>query len=154
MLVLLGLVLLLLAGLLALAGVLPLRQQRRQRALLVVPQGWVPAPGIVRSERTHVVGSEHHGVVVRQPFVEFRDARGVTHTFLSERRGTIVPTPGTPVRVFHHPQDPRRAVLDPSLVPEVDRGRGGAVVGVMLGCLVAPVVLALVVGAIAAFAAA
>ncbi|GAB2931574.1 hypothetical protein GCM10027047_29900 [Rhodococcus aerolatus] len=93
-------------------------------------------------------------MVVRQPFVEFRDARGGTHTFLSERRGTIVPTPGTPVRVFHHPHDPRQAVLDPSLVPEADRGSGGTVAVVLLGCLVAPVVLALLLGALAAFLAA
>lgn len=154
MLVLLGLVLLLLAALLAALGALPLRRQRRQQALLLVPPGWVAAPGIVRSERTHVVGSEHSGVVVRQPFVEFRDARGATHTFLSERRGTIMPTPGTPVRVFHHPLDPRQARLDPALVPDADRGSGGVVAGVLAGCVIAPMVLALLLGALAAFVAA
>ncbi len=113
----LGLILLVLPVLIVAGfGTRQVRETGGDRAIPTVPEGWVPARGVVVDERTwHRRRRTPDGTVqpVRQPVITFQSTDGREITFTSRLHAAGLPRPGALVGVFHDPGDPTRACIAP-----------------------------------------
>lgn len=119
----LGLILLVTPVLLAaIFGTRQVRESRQARQLGMVPDGWVPARGVVVDERTshrRRKGADGSVQPVRQPVITFQSADGREITFNSRINAPGMPRPGTLVEVFHDPDDPTRACIAPESLGDI-----------------------------------
>ncbi len=113
----LGLLLLVLpVVIVAVFGTRQVRETGGDRTITTVPDGWVPARGVVVDERTwHRKRRTPDGTVqaVRQPVITFQSTDGREITFTSRLHAAGLPRPGALVGVFHDPSDPTRACISP-----------------------------------------
>ncbi len=113
----LGLLLLVLPVLIvAVFGTRQVRETGGDRTITTVPDGWVPARGVVVDERTwHRKRRTPDGSVqpIRQPVITFQSTDGREITFTSRLHAAGLPRPGALIGVFHDPQDPTRACISP-----------------------------------------
>jgi hypothetical protein len=113
----LGLLLLVLpVFIVAVFGTRQVRETGGDRTITVVPDGWLPARGVVVDERTwHRRRRTPDGSVqpVRQPVITFQSTDGREITFTSRLHAAGLPRPGALVGVYHDPNDPTRACIAP-----------------------------------------
>jgi hypothetical protein len=119
----LGLILLVTPVILAAVfGTRQIRESKRARSTDYVPEGWVPAHGVVVDERSwrrrRRTASGAKGRV-RQPVITFQSADGREITFSSRIHAAGMPRPGALVEIYHDPLDPTRACIAPESIPDV-----------------------------------
>jgi hypothetical protein len=106
----------------AVFGTRQVRESKQARSTVAVPEGWVPAHGVVVDERTWrrrrrtKSGSK---APVRQPVITFQSADGREITFSSRIHAAGMPRPGALVEVYHDPDDPTLACIAPESLPDV-----------------------------------
>lgn len=119
----LGLLLLVIPVLLAaIFGTRQVKESRQARQLGVVPEGWLPARGVVVDERTsHRRAKAADGTLqpVRQPIITYQSVDGREITFSSRIHAPGMPRPGTLVAVYHDPDDPTRACIGPESLGDI-----------------------------------
>jgi hypothetical protein len=106
----------------AVYGTKRVRNSDRTRQISRVPDGWVPARGVVVDERlraTRRLAPDGKPERMRQPVITFQSADGREVTFRSRLRATAMPRPGSLVGIYHDPVDPTRACIAPESLPEV-----------------------------------
>ena len=111
----------------AVYGTKRIRNSDRTRRISRVPEGWVPARGVVVDERLRTTGrltADGQPERMHQPVITFQSADGREVTFKSRLRATAMPRPGALVGVYHDPADPTRACIAPGIV-----ARGGGADG-------------------------
>ncbi len=119
----LGLLLLVIPVLLAaIFGTRQVKESRQARQLGAVPDGWLPARGVVVDERTsrrRRKAADGSLQPVRQPIITFQSADGREITFSSRIHAPGMPRPGTLVEVYHDPADPTRACIAPESLGDI-----------------------------------
>lgn len=103
-------------------GTRQIRESKRSRTPARVPEGWLPARGVVVDERTwRRRRKTTDGTVqpVRQPIITFQSADGREITFSSRIHAAGTPRPGALVAVYHDPADPTLACISPESLPNV-----------------------------------
>lgn len=115
----LALMLLVIPAVLAgLFGTREVRATHRERAVPSVPQGWVPARGVIVDEQL-TAGRGGEGNPLRRPVVTYETADGREVTFTSRIQAAGMPKRGTALAVFHDPARPTRACIDPQALAGV-----------------------------------
>ena len=119
----LGLLLLVTPVFLAAAfGTRQIRESKSARTIGAVPDGWLPARGVVVDENTSnrrrraPDGSRQR---IRQPIITYQSADGREITFTSRIRAPGMPRPGALVEIYHDPIDPTRACIAPESLSEI-----------------------------------
>lgn len=118
-------------------GTRQVRESADGRAFSTVPEGWVPARGVVvdesssRRRRRTVDGTRQS---VRRPIITYQSTDGREITFTSRIRAAGMPRPGALVGVYHDPVDPTRACIAPESLKNVRAPMGGAA-RVMVGVI-------------------
>ncbi|MEP6560520.1 MAG: DUF3592 domain-containing protein, partial [Nakamurella sp.] len=103
-------------------GTRQIRESKRGRKPAAVPDGWLPARGVVVDERTwrrRRKSSDGRKQQVRQPIITFQSVDGREITFSSRIHAAGTPRPGALVAVYHDPVDPTRACIAPESLPNV-----------------------------------
>ena len=126
----LGVLLLIVPVVLAAAfGTRQVRESNAGRAFSKVPDGWLPAHGVVvdeRSWRRRRRTPDGTRQPMRQPIITFQSTDGREITFTSRIHAAGMPRTGALVEVFHDPVDPTLACIAPSSLKNVAAPLGGA----------------------------
>jgi hypothetical protein len=134
----LGLLLLIVPVVLTAAfGTRQVRESNTGRASSKVPDGWLPARGVVvdeRSWRRRRRTPDGTRQPMRQPIITFQSTDGREITFTSRIHAAGMPRPGALVEVFHDPADPTRACIGPTELTNVAAPLAGAA-KVMIGII-------------------
>ena len=134
----LGLLLLIVPVVLTAAfGTRQVRESNAGRASSKVPDGWLPARGVVvdeRSWRRRRRTPDGTRQPMRQPIITFQSTDGREITFTSRIHAAGMPRPGALVEVFHDPADPTRACIGPTELTNVAAPLAGAA-KVMIGII-------------------
>lgn len=115
------LALLLLAVPAVLAGMFGTREVKaahRERAVPSVPDGWLPARGVIVDEQL-TAGRGGEANPLRRPTVTYQTADGREVTFTSRIQAAGMPRRGSALAVFHDPDRPTRACIDPQALTGV-----------------------------------
>ncbi|HEY5114775.1 MAG TPA: DUF3592 domain-containing protein [Nakamurella sp.] len=110
-------------------GTRQVRESSHGRAFTTVPDGWLPARGVVvdeRSWRRRRRAQDGTKQPMRQPIITFQSTDGREITFTSRIHAAGMPRPGALVGVFHDPGDPTRACIAPDALKNVAAPMGGA----------------------------
>jgi len=109
----------------AILGTREVRSVERGRRITTVPDGWLPARGVVVDERVSRRGKDP-GARPRRPVITFQSVDGREVTFTSRIEAAGMPRPGALVAVYHDPRDPTRACIAPESLPDVPLPLAGA----------------------------
>lgn len=104
-----------------LAGMFATREVRaahRERAVPSVPEGWLPARGVIVDEEL-TAGRGGEANPLRRPVITYETADGREVTFTSRIRAAEMPRRGSALAVFHDPDQPTRACIDPQVLAGV-----------------------------------
>ena len=118
-------------------GTRQVRESNTGRTFSKVPDGWLPARGVVvdeRSWRRRRRTPDGARQPLRQPIITFQSTDGREITFTSRIHAAGMPRPGALVEVFHDPVDPTRACIAPISLKNVAAPLGGAA-KVMIGII-------------------
>ena len=110
-------------------GTRQVRESNAGRTSSKVPDGWLPARGVVVDERSWRRRRRTPDGVrqpMRQPIITFQSTDGREITFTSRIHAAGMPRPGALVEVFHDPVDPTRACIAPTALTNVAAPLGGA----------------------------
>lgn len=110
-------------------GTRQVRESTDGRKTATVPEGWVPARGVVVDEdssRRRRRTRDGTRLPVRRPVITYQSTDGREITFTSRIRAAGMPRPGALVGVYHDPVDPIRACIAPESLQNVSAPMGGA----------------------------
>jgi len=110
----------------AVLGTREVRSAERGRRITTVPDGWLPARGVVVDERVSHRGGKGAGGRRRRPVITFQSVDGREVTFTSRIEAAGMPRPGALIAVFHDPADPTRACIAPEALPDAPLPLAGA----------------------------
>ncbi len=110
----------------AVLGTREVRSTDRGRRITIVPDGWLPARGVVVDEHVSRRGSNKPGARRRRPVITFQSVDGREVTFTSRIEAAGMPRPGALIAVYHDPVDPTRACIAPEALPDTPLPLAGA----------------------------
>lgn len=99
-------------------GTREVRAAHREREVPSVPEGWLPARGVIVDEQL-TAGRGGETDPLRRPVVTYRTADGREVTFTSRIQAAGMPRRGSALPVFHDPDQPTRACIDPQALAGV-----------------------------------
>ncbi len=110
----------------AVLGTREVRSADRGRRITTVPDGWLPARGVVVDEHLSRRARNDAGGRPRRPVITFQSVDGREVTFTSRIEAAGMPRPGALIAVYHDPADPTRACIAPEALPDVSLPLAGA----------------------------